>query len=68
MIFYDCDTILGVRNDGRLKYNWDVDENTTDPELSTDEKTVYAYAGHDSVLWKNLREQFPDNWKRHTSV
>ena len=60
MIFYDCDTILGVRNDGRLKYNWDVDENTTDPELSTDEKTVYAYAGHDSVLWKNLREQFPD--------
>ena len=60
MIFYDCDTILGVRNDGRLKYPWDVDENTTDPELSTPEKTVYAYAGHDSVLWKNLREQFPD--------
>ncbi len=60
MIFYDCDTILGVRNDGRLKYDWDVDENTTDPELSTEGKTVYAYAGHDSVLWKNLREQFPD--------
>lgn len=59
MIFYDCDTILGVRNDGRLKYPWDVDENTTDPELSTEGKTVYAYAGHDSVLWKNLREQFP---------
>ena len=60
MIFYDCDTILGVRNDGRLKYPWDVDEETTDPELSTEDKTVYAYAGHDSVLWKNLREQFPD--------
>lgn len=60
MIFYDCDTILGVRNDGRLKYPWDVDENTIDTELSTSEKTVYAYAGHDSVLWKNLREQFPD--------
>lgn len=60
MIFYDNDTILGVRNDGRLKYSWDVDENTTDPELSTSDKTVYAYAGHDSVLWKNLREQFPD--------
>lgn len=54
------DTILGVRNDGRLKYSWDVDENTVDPELSTEEKTVYAYAGHDSVLWKNLREQFPE--------
>ena len=60
MIFYDCDTILGVRNDGRLKYGWDIDEETTDPELSTDGKIVYAYAGHDSVLWKNLREQFPD--------
>ena len=60
MIFYDCDTILGVRNDGRLKYPWDIDEETTDPELSTEDKTVYAYAGHDSVLWKNLREQFPD--------
>lgn len=60
MIFYDCDTILGVRNDGRLKYGWDIDENTTDPELSTQTKTVYAYAGHDSVLWKNLREQFGD--------
>lgn len=60
MIFYDNDTILGVRNDGRLKYNWDVDENTIDMELSTSEKTVYAFAGHDSVLWKNLREQFPN--------
>ena len=33
MIFYDNDTILGVRNDGRLKYNWDIDENTIDTEL-----------------------------------
>lgn len=63
MIFYDNDTILGVRNDGRLKYNWDVDENTIDTELSTAEKTVYAFAGHDSVLWKNLREQFPNELK-----
>ena len=60
MIFYDNDTILGVRNDGRLKYNWDLDNNTIDPELTTDGKTVYAYAGHDSVLWKNLREQFAE--------
>lgn len=59
MIFYDNDTILGVRNDGRLKYDWDINEETTDPELSTDH-TVYAYAGHDSVLWKNLRECFAD--------
>lgn len=58
MIFYDCDTILGVRNDGRLKYGWDINENSTDPELSTESKTVYAYAGHDSLLWKNLRTEF----------
>ncbi len=63
MIFYDNDTILGVRNDGRLKYNWDIDENTIDTELTTPDKTVYAFAGHDSVLWKNLREQFPDELK-----
>ena len=60
MIFYDNDTILGVRNDGRLKYDWDVNEETIDPELSTDTKTVYAFAGHDSVLWKNLRDCFAD--------
>jgi hypothetical protein len=58
MIFYDCDTILGLRNDGRLKYTWDLDNNTTDPELSTPTNTVYAYAGHNSVLWNNLRELF----------
>lgn len=60
IIFYDNDTILGVRNDGRLKYDWDINEETTDPELSEDGRKVYAYAGHDSVLWKNLREQFPE--------
>ncbi|MDR0937996.1 MAG: head-tail adaptor protein [Mediterranea sp.] len=58
MIFYDCDTILGLRNDGRLKYNWDLSHDTTDPELSTPDKTVYAFAGHDSVLWNNLRALF----------
>lgn len=60
MIFYDNDTILGVRNDGRLKYDWDVTEETLDPELSTDTRNVYAFAGHDSVLWKNLRDCFAD--------
>ncbi len=62
-IFYDCDTILGVRNDGRLKYDWDVDENTVDAELSTTDHTVYAYAGHDSVLWANLRTMFQTELK-----
>lgn len=54
-IYYDCDTILGVRNDGRLVYNWDVDENSPgDPDNPGD--GTYAFAGHDSVLWKNLRD------------
>lgn len=64
MIFYDNDTILGVRNDGRLRYNWDIDENTIDPELSVGGKTVYAFAGHNSVLWKNLRDMFPEELKQ----
>lgn len=51
-IYYDNDTILGVRNDGRNVFSWDVDENTKDPSTGS-----YAFAGHDSVLWKNLREQ-----------
>ena len=59
MIFYDNDTIMGVRNDGKLKYDWDIDEETIDPELSANAgKTIYAFAGHDSVLWQNLRSQF----------
>jgi len=52
-IFYDNDTILGVRNDGQLKYKWDVDENTIDPETNS-----FAYAGARSTLWVNLRTQF----------
>lgn len=58
-IFYDGDTILGVRNDGRLKYSWDVDRNTLDPELTAAAgKNVYAFMGHDSVLWNNLEATF----------
>ena len=59
-IFYDNDTINGLRNDGRNKYPWWMDENTLDDELSVGGRKVYAYAGHDSVLWNNLRTQFGD--------
>lgn len=62
-IYYDNDTILGVRNDGRLVFNWDIDEESLDPYTGS-----YAFAGHDSVLWKNLREQcsteLSDSYKR----
>ena len=56
-IYYDNDTILGVRNDGRNVFHWDIDEESLDPTADPSTKS-YAFAGHDSVLWKNLREQF----------
>ncbi|MDM1523853.1 CotH kinase family protein [Empedobacter sp. 225-1] len=60
-IFYDNDTILGVRNDGRLKYDWELNRQTLDPELTASAGTnIYAYMGHDSVLWNNLETQFKD--------
>ena len=49
-INYDNDTILGVRNDGLLKFGYDIDRQSTDPDNSN----AYCYAGHDSVLWNNL--------------
>lgn len=52
-IYYDNDTIFGLKNDGRLRYNWDVNEETLDDPNTPG---IYAFAGHDSVLWKNLRE------------
>ena len=55
-IYYDNDTILGVRNDGRNVFYWDIDEESLDPTADPATKS-YAFAGHDSVLWKNLREQ-----------
>ena len=60
LIYYDNDTMKGLRNDSRNKYPWWVDENTLDEELSVGGRKVYAFAGHDSVLWNNLRTQFGD--------
>lgn len=48
-INYDNDTILGVRNDGYLIYNWDIDRNSYDASLPG-----YAFAGAQSVLWNCL--------------
>ena len=46
-INYDNDTILGVKNDGRLVF---------DPYITRDTKdgTGYVYAGRESTLWNNL--------------
>lgn len=50
-INYDNDTILGVRNDGHLVFNWDFDRTTYD---STPGGNSYAYTGINAVLWNNL--------------
>ena len=50
-INYDNDTIIGVRNDGLLIYDYEIDRQTVDTSFSA---LVYAYAGHDSTLWNNL--------------
>lgn len=57
-INYDNDTILGVRNDGLLRFGYDIDRQSKDP----DNQNAYCYAGHSSVLWNNLEadEEFMD--------
>lgn len=52
IIYYDNDTILGVDNSGAITVPWDADENTLTSSGS------YVFAGHDSVLWQNLRVCF----------
>lgn len=52
-IFYDNDTILGLDNTGKIAINWDADENTMNGDS-------YAFAGHDSTVWVNLRATCAD--------
>lgn len=58
MIFYDNDTILGVINNGRLLAPYNVTRQTIQM-YDAQQKPVYFYAGHESVLWNNLATQFP---------
>lgn len=48
-INYDNDTVLGVRNDAQLIFNWDFDRDTYDYSGNS-----YAFAGAKSVFWNNL--------------
>ena len=52
---YDADTILGGRNDAMLAYDYTITEETYDDSIGS-----YAFAGHDSVLWKLVREALSD--------
>lgn len=49
-INYDNDTINGVKNDGTLRFGYDIDRQSEDPDVPGS----YCYAGHASVLWNNL--------------
>ena len=51
---YDNDTVLGVRNDGKLVYDYTIDEESFDETIGS-----YAYAGHDSLLWQLVRQALP---------
>lgn len=57
IIYYDNDTILGVDNSGAITIPWDADENTKTTSGS------YVFAGHNSVLWNNLRTCFSKELK-----
>lgn len=48
-INYDNDTVLGVRNDATLIFNWDFDRTTYDYDGKG-----YAYAGYASILWNTI--------------
>ena len=61
-INYDNDTVLGVRNDGFLAYDWKIDRESYDFSMGS-----YAYAGFGSVLW-NLLEQDDDFMEKVQTV
>ena len=48
-ILYDNDTVMGVRNDGLLKFGPEIDRQTEDAASGG-----WAYAGHSSTLWNNF--------------
>ncbi len=61
---YDNDCLFGLRNNGQLAFNWDLNRQTKDGagdiivdsgDTSTEgESHEYAMMGHDSTLWNNL--------------
>ena len=50
-INYDNDTVLGVRNDAVLVFNWDFNRNSYDWTNNS-----WSYQGVRSVLWNNLEQ------------
>lgn len=54
--FYDCDTALGLANNGEVKYGPEIDLAPLDDEVTSD--TDLSFNTQDSRLWKLLRKNF----------
>ena len=54
---YDCDTAAGINNEGSLVFSYNLED------IDKTEGGADIYNGQQSVLWKNLREMFPDELK-----
>lgn len=54
---YDFDTAIGINNEGSLVFSYNL-EDTDQTQGGAD-----IFNGQQSVLWKNLREMFPDELK-----
>ena len=51
---YDFDTAIGINNEGSLVFSYNLED------IDSTEGGADIFNGQQSVLWKNLREMFPD--------
>jgi len=51
---YDFDTAIGINNEGSLVFSYNLED------IDHTESGADIFNGQQSVLWKNLREMFPD--------
>ena len=51
---YDMDTAIGINNEGSLVFSYNLED------IDHTESGADIYNGQQSVLWKNLREMFPE--------
>ena len=53
---YDMDTAIGINNEGKLVYSYNLEDTDYEPGSTT----VGVFNGHDAVFWNNLRKCFPN--------
>ncbi len=54
---YDFDTAIGINNEGSLVFSYNLED------IDHTESGADIFNGQQSVLWKNLREMFPEELK-----